>query len=142
MAPVPPSREASRLGGLRSAETRRRKAKLRADLLAKVKFEQAAERLAQVLIDAALGEGDFARLDPKDRVNFAVKALEYGVGRPRPLDTTSQEVEEPQRGISFTIGSPQGDLITVKEVEDAVRERGPASMDVGESSRDGPAVGS
>lgn len=77
-----------------------RRATLRADLRAKAKFEDQAERLAQVIIDAALGNGDFKNLMPRERATFAVKGLEYAVGRPRPTEPT-EHLSEQGPGLTF-----------------------------------------
>lgn len=113
---MPPTKEQARLGGLKSAETRKKKAELRADLRARLKFEQVAEKMAEVIIDAALGQGDFEKLDPKERAQFALKALEYGVGRPRQTDASGPPPEEKKdEGLHFIIGSPQGELIAQEQ---------------------------
>ena len=52
---------------------------------------------------AALGEEDFSQLAPKERAMFALKALEYGIGRPRPQEAVTPEEMESQEGLSFTI---------------------------------------
>lgn len=102
------AREAGRKGGLASAAARKRKrleaAALSADERARRKFNSKADQLAQVLIDAALGQGAFVELEPKDRVGYAVKALEYGIGRPRPMAEKPPEEEASQDGLHFTIG--------------------------------------
>lgn len=75
--------ERGRAGGKASAEARRAKKLLAADLRARKKFEDSAEELAQQLLDAAFGRGVFGALDPKERAQYTVKALEYATGRPR-----------------------------------------------------------
>jgi hypothetical protein len=101
------AREAGRKGGAAGAVTKKAEARVRqavrADMKAKLKFEAAAEKLASVLIDAALGNGDFEKLEPRERAGFAVKALEYGVGRPRPEAERPPEATK-QPGLHFQIG--------------------------------------
>lgn len=115
-----PSKEQARLGGKKSGEARRAKARLRADVRAKLKFEDAAEQVAGVLVQAALGQGKFERLDAKEQAQFAVKVLEYAVGRPRPTEPASQS-EEPTGGVHIVLGGPQGDLIP--DPPEAAREQ-------------------
>lgn len=97
------ARELGRRGGQASAAARAERAKLRQDVLAKARFEQAADDMAKVIIDAAMGREDFAQLAPKERAMFALKALEYGVGRPRPSEPEAPEVVEQQQGLAFTV---------------------------------------
>lgn len=97
-------------GGRASAEARRKKKVIRADLLAKAKFEGRAEDMANVLIQAALGQGDFARLDPKERAQFALKVLEYGLGRPRAMEPAMAEPVETVSGLSFGTNVPMESL--------------------------------
>ena len=97
------ARELGRLGGRASAIARAKRAKLRNDVLAKARFEDAADKMAQVIIKAALGEGEFGVLLPKERAQFALKALEYGVGRPRPSEPDAPEEVETQQGIAFSV---------------------------------------
>ena len=109
--PRVPDREAARRGGKASGETRRRKAQLRGDVAAKEKFEAAAGELAGVLIAAALGKDGFAKLDPKDRATFAIKALEHAIGRPRQVEPAAPETDDQRGGLHIVVGGPQGDLI-------------------------------
>ena len=97
------ARELGRKGGQASAAARAERAKLRQDVLAKARFEQAADDMAKVIIDAAMGKDDFKVLSPKERAMFALKALEYGVGRPRPSEPEAPEVVEQQTGLAFTV---------------------------------------
>src|SRR5438046_9139808 len=96
------SKEDSRKGGRASAEVRRRKRDVRADILAREKFEAAAADMAGILIKAAKGQDEFAKLDPKDRANFAQKVLEYAVGRPRQVEPAAPE-SVPDKGLSFSV---------------------------------------
>lgn len=111
-------RELGRIGGKKSGETRRAKKAVRADARAKAAFERSAEELANVLINAALGRGEFSRLDPEKKAQFAQKALEYAVGRPRPLELPVPE-ETRGPGLVFAPGA-EGP----KQVEDEVRHSG------------------
>lgn len=96
------ARAAGKAGGKKSAQTRQRRAAIKKDVQAREAFEEAAADLAGVVIDAALGRGDYAKLDPKDRANFAVKGLEWGVGRPRAV-TDEPVSTEPQVGLHFDV---------------------------------------
>ena len=106
------ARETGRQGGLKSAETRRAKAAMRADLKARQKFVDAAEEVAQELLDAALGKGRWAGngkgplLDAKERAGLLKTCLEYGVGRPRPQDPMSVDEgpdDTPKSGFRFGV---------------------------------------
>lgn len=130
--PQPPSPEAASRGGKASAQTRRKNANQRADVRARRKFEQAAERAAAVLIQAALGEGEFKELEPGERAKFAIKVLEYGVGRPRTVDPPEPPQTKQEAGLHISVGAPQGDFIQTPEADDAVQEREAEAMDVGE----------
>lgn len=99
------AKEAGRIGGKKGAETRARRAEIKADVRAREKFEQASDQLAQVLIDAALGHKGYERLDPKERAALAIKCLEYGIGRPRPM-TDQPTIAAPQEGLHFDVGPP------------------------------------
>lgn len=94
--------ESGRKAGLASAQARRKKKDIRADLRARAKFEQSAEDLASVLIQAALGKDEFKNLSPKERAVFAIKALEYGVGKPRQVEPGQMQETEPAAGLVFT----------------------------------------
>ena len=87
-------------GAAASKLAREKKKQVRADLRAKAKFEDQAERFAQVIIDAALGNGDFKALNPRERAGFALKGLEYAVGRPRPTEP-SEHLTESTPGLTF-----------------------------------------
>lgn len=96
-----------------AAENRARRIALKAEVKALEIFERAAPSMAQVLVNAAQGKQGFERLSPKERASFAIKVLEYGVGRPRtavevpgPVEATAQA-----QGLHFGVGSPQGDLL-------------------------------
>ena len=97
------ARELGRKGGRASGAARAERAKLRNDVLARSRFERAADDMANIIIKAAKGEGEFSALQPKERAAFALKALEYGVGRPRAADPVTPEEEEVQAGIAFSV---------------------------------------
>lgn len=101
-------KERARRGGIKSGETRRAKAKLRADFQARQLFVDKATVVAQEMLDAALGQGTWAKegvalLDPRERAGLLKVCLEYGVGRPRPQDPLDTEPDEdgPKAGIGF-----------------------------------------
>ena len=116
------ARELGRKGGQASAAARAERSKLRQDVLAKARFERAADDMAAILIDAAMGKGDFTALGPKERAMFALKALEYGVGRPRPTEPEAPEVVEQQTGLAFAIREEDAAIDAIAGVSDAVRE--------------------
>ena len=99
------AKAAGRAGGLASGEARRAKRALSADLRAREKFEDAAEELATQLLDAAMGRGIFSALDPKERADYAVKALGYAMGRPRQLEKADpvQTALVEDDGIAFVV---------------------------------------
>lgn len=101
-------REKGRIGGLRSAEVRRDGPKGRRKLDAKV------DELFDDLFSAAKGQNGYADL-PVDKRFAALKlALEYAVGKPRPMDREVEDEdgdEETEGGttFSFEIGPPSTD---------------------------------
>jgi hypothetical protein len=99
------TREDAVKGAMAANEARRRKAALKGAVLAKEKFEKDAEKLADVLIRAALGLEEYAKLDPKDRAMFAVKALEYGIGKPSVARPEVKEPEEDYFDVGFTVAT-------------------------------------
>lgn len=123
--PTPWNSETARAAGLKggkaSAVARAKKAAIRADVRARATFEKAAEQMANVIIEAALGRGDFAVLDPKERAQFALKALEYGVGRPRQQDPNPIPHDSGPQGLAFVVPEP-----VPEEDVDAVQESGTA----------------
>jgi hypothetical protein len=107
-------KERARRGGIKSGETRRAKAKVRADLRARQLFVEDAEALAQEMLDAAHGRGKFSTLDPKERAALLKTCLEYAVGRPRPQDPLARDDEDtdsPKSGFAFGVaeGNDEGD---------------------------------
>lgn len=121
------AKEAGRIGGKKGAETRARRAEIKADVRAREKFEQASDQLAQVLIDAALGHKGYERLDPKERAALAIKCLEYGIGRPRPM-TDQPTIAAPQEGLHFDVGPPPEAPKTGKGQEDLDAEKAAAAL--------------
>jgi hypothetical protein len=113
---IPPEKaaELGRLGGIRSGEVRRAKAELKAEARALAKFADASEELAQELLDAALGRGNWghegnALLDPKERSGLLKTCLEYAVGRPRPMVVPAEstpETDTPKAGVAFGVKTP------------------------------------
>lgn len=103
------ARAHARAGGKARWQKHRQRLALSADERARGLFEDAAPDMAEVLIAAAKGEGDFAGhwetdpqdetrrvyipgLDPKERAQFAKTVLEFGIGRPGTRK--AKEVEE------------------------------------------------
>ena len=82
---------------------------MRADLRARQKFVDAAEEIADEMLDAALGKGKWSVLDAKERAGLLKTCLEYGVGRPRAQDplAVDDEEEEPKTGILFGVADTQ-----------------------------------
>lgn len=123
--------EGRELGTKVAAERRARRANLASEVRALEMFEKAAPAMAKVLIDAAQGKHGFERLSPKERAAFAVKVLEYGVGRPRTTAEVPGPVEAAAQaqGLHFGVGSPQGDLLASvggdpgSEVEELASQR-------------------
>jgi hypothetical protein len=70
--------EAGRLSGL----ARRRKATMNPQERALDAISKGLGELTKELLDAAMGRGDFAALDPKTRVSALMRVLEYGLGKP------------------------------------------------------------
>jgi hypothetical protein len=98
------AKELGALGGTTSGGVRRARKRLRADLRAREVLASRAEELARELLKAALGQGPYAHLDAKDRAGFVVKALEYGVGRPRQVDPAPEPIEERESaGLKFGV---------------------------------------
>lgn len=128
---VPLTDEARAKGREVAAENRIRRENLAAEVRALEMFERAAPAMAKVLIDAAQGRSGFERLSPKERAAFAVKVLEYGVGRPRttPDVPGPTEAAAQAQGLHFGVGSPQGDLLASvgadpgSEVEELASQR-------------------
>lgn len=133
-------KEAGRRGGIVSGEVRRAKAARRKEQeqqvsLAQERFDSEAEEMAVIVLRAAKGMGEFVDLRPSQRAQYALKALEYSLGRPRQGEKKGEEkAQEP--GLSFK-ASPQGDFLPKEEGADAVRESEAAEVDVREQAGDG-----
>lgn len=114
------AKEMGAIGGRRSAEVRAARRAMRGDKAAREKFEQLAPAMADILSDAARGVGAFSTLSPKDRAQFAVKALEYGMGRARAMEAEQApvSVEPQQSGVTFATREPDP-VPSVAEVENA-----------------------
>jgi hypothetical protein len=76
-------------------------------------FQEAAERVASEMLDAAFGRGDWTNhgkplLDAKERAALLKVCLEYGVGRARPADVmdTEDSRNDTRKGISFGVAEP------------------------------------
>lgn len=95
---------------VREANAKRRMG-MTAEVKAIDRFEQASEKMAQVIINAALGIEGFEKLSVKERAGFALKVLEYGVGRPRQAEAPMPPEAAAAQGLHFGVGSPQGELI-------------------------------
>lgn len=113
--------ELGKIGGQKSAEVRAAKAQLRAEDRAQLRLAQSAEQLAASLLDAVFGRGNFGPrsaqvemadgtvkeivyegLDDKERLGALKLALEWGIGRPKQVQSTpAPEPEEPAMGIRF-----------------------------------------
>jgi hypothetical protein len=128
---TPPTPEQARLGGIKSGETRRAKAEKKAEARALELFAGASEELAQELLDAALGRGNWgqggnALLDPKERSSLLKTCLEYAVGRPRPMAAPAEsapEADTERKGIAFGVKAPVVPLPHSAEVAEAERQR-------------------
>ena len=86
------AREYASKGGQASAERAERRRGMTPEQRVKEAFQASSEMLADELIDAALGRGDFEELDPKIRITAIVKAMEYGLGKPN----TGQSISGPE----------------------------------------------
>lgn len=91
------AREMGRKGGQRSGVTRRS-----GEQLARARLAREAPKLAEELLKAARGEPPYDKLDPRDRLNAVMRALEHGIGRPgtvRPDDGREKPREEDRPGL-------------------------------------------
>ncbi len=64
-------------------------------------------RLTSELLDAALGEGDFADLKASDRLKALTTALQYGLGRPGAAKPTDTAPEAPTAAALFGVPTPE-----------------------------------
>lgn len=90
----------AREGGKARQQQRRAEKAMSSDAKARRVFEAEAEYMARELVKAAKGEGAYAELDPKERAQFALKVLEYGVGRPTQAPKRDESAAEPQSGLA------------------------------------------
>jgi len=114
--------EAGSRGGKASGEARRARPQTKLRKALQV-FEDNAEKLAQQLVDAATGVGPYDGLDPKERAQFAVKALEYAI--PRQGSVKAKAAEEPAPGPAREadgISFEQGDSDGIADVSDGVSD--------------------
>ena len=119
------AKELGRKGGLASAAARADRAKMKSDVQAKNRFEQAADEMAELLLKAAKAQGRFKDISPDKQVAAILKSLEYGVGRPRQADPVSPEEKEEQAGLAFAVREEEKALdylAGVEEPDDALRE--------------------
>ena len=104
------ARELGRKGGEARAESLRRKKEMTPEERAREVIMLKQERLVSELLDAALGQGDFAQLDLKTRVSATVKALEWSIGRPasapKGQGRKPEEPEEESFGINIFTQEP------------------------------------
>lgn len=69
--------------GRRSGEVRRRKAQLSPEERVFNAIDKKSDKLVSELIDAALGDGDFAELKLETRVTALTRLLEWRIGKPK-----------------------------------------------------------
>jgi len=125
------AKELGRRGGIRSGEVRAAKAEQKTEARALALFADASEDIAQALLDAALGKGDWgheggALLDPKERAGLLKTCLEYAVGRPRPMAAPAEstpEADTPKSGVAFGVKRPEVPLPHSAEVAEAELQR-------------------
>jgi hypothetical protein len=82
---------------------------LSADTTARIVFEESADEMARIIIQAAKGAGRFKGLLPKEQAQFALKALEYGIGRPRTTKEEPVTEDTSIAGLSFDVQDPPGE---------------------------------
>ncbi len=86
--------------GRKSAEARARRSQSPEDR-AQAAIQAKLGVLVRELLDAALGEGDFAELKPTDRLKALQTALAYGLGRPGAAKPTDEAPEPPSAAALF-----------------------------------------
>lgn len=64
-------------------------------------FSAKKTKLAKQLLDAALGEDEWAALPLDKRLTALFKALEYAVGKPAQQKAAPVEAEKPETGLSI-----------------------------------------
>jgi hypothetical protein len=97
--------EMARLGGLASAEARKRRATMTPKERAIEAIRDKGDRLIQELLNAALGEGDFHDLELRSRTTALMRCTDYLIGKPTtmgPLETASSD-DAPPEPDGFTI---------------------------------------
>jgi hypothetical protein len=97
--------DAAREAGLKSAEARRRRAEEDAkDPEAAIRRLLGGHRteLAQNLLDAALGRGDWDKLPLDKRLTALTKAMEYAVGKPTVKRDTPETEPPAPAGLTIT----------------------------------------
>lgn len=87
--------EAAAEAGRRSGEARRRKAEMTPEERALDAIGGKLGRLTDELINAALGEGDFAELKLETRVTALQRLLEWKLGRPAAVKPKSDPDDDP-----------------------------------------------
>ena len=99
------AREAGIKGGAASAEARKRRAEEDAkDPEAAIRRLLGDHRreLAESLLDAALGKGDWEKLPLDKRLTALTKAMEYAVGKPTTKRDTPESEPPAPAGLSIT----------------------------------------
>lgn len=96
------AKEMGRKGGLTSGATRRN-----AETRARARLAREAPALAEELLRAAKGEPPFNELDPKDRLNAILRALEHGIGRPPTRQTVIEKEAKEAPGLVLALGGEE-----------------------------------
>jgi hypothetical protein len=100
----------------RAVDARLKNAELRAAVTADARAREVlashAEALAKELLRAALGKGDYAgQLKPRERLHAVIKALEWGIGRPRPAIQSDRDATADEEPIGLVITTATGEPI-------------------------------
>lgn len=95
--------ESAAEAGRRSAEVRRRKAQMSPEERALDAIGQKLGRLTGELLEAALGEGDFAELKPETRLTAILRAMEWKLGKPPTAKREEAAKDEPAPPTSETL---------------------------------------
>lgn len=94
--------ESAREAGRKSAAARKRRAAMTPEERARDSIARRSDDLVKELLEAALGEGDFAELKLETRVTALTRLLEWQLGRPAAVkpkeDPDSPEDPGPQTG--------------------------------------------
>ena len=96
------AREASK-AGVEARALREKSPEDRAQLA----IQRKLGRLTNELLQAALGEGDFADLKASDRLKALQTALAYGLGRPGASKPTDVTPEAPTAAALFGVPTPE-----------------------------------